>query len=60
LPVDSRSDQYSLGATLYHMLTGKPPYRGESAKAIMKAHVFDPVPDPKADQSPTCLSPGAS
>jgi serine/threonine-protein kinase len=48
LPVDSRSDQYSLGATLYHMLTGKPPYRGENAKAIMKSHVFDPVPDPKA------------
>jgi Protein kinase domain len=47
LPVDSRSDQYSLGATLYHMLTGKPPFRGENAKAIMKSHVFDPVPDPK-------------
>ncbi len=48
LPVDSRSDQYSLGATLYHMLTGKPPFRGENAKAIMKSHVFDPVPDPKS------------
>ena len=47
LPVDSRSDQYSLGATLFHMLTGKPPFKGDSAKAIMKSHVFDPVPDPK-------------
>jgi serine/threonine protein kinase len=47
LPVDSRSDQYSLGATLFHMLTGKPPFKGENAKVIMRAHVFDPVPDPK-------------
>ncbi len=44
--VDHRSDQYSLGATLFHMLTGHPPYAGDSAKAIMKSHVFDPVPDP--------------
>ena len=47
LSVDSRSDQYSLGATLYHMLSGKPPFKGENAKVIMRAHVFDPVPDPK-------------
>ena len=46
LPVDHRSDQYSLGATLYHMLTGEPPYRGPDAKSIMRAHVVDPVPDP--------------
>lgn len=48
LPVDARSDQYSLGATLFHMLTGKPPFKGENAKMIMRSHVFDPVPDPKA------------
>ena len=46
LPVDFRSDQYSLGATLYHMLTGEPPYRGPDAKSIMRSHVVDPVPDP--------------
>jgi Protein kinase domain len=48
LPVDSRSDQYSLGATLFHMLTGKPPFKGDNAKAIMRSHVFDAVPDPKS------------
>ncbi len=47
LPVDSRSDQYSLGATLFHMLTGKPPFKGDNAKVIMRSHVFDAVPDPK-------------
>ena len=44
--LDWRSDQYSLGATLYHMLTGEPPYRRDTGKATMKAHVADPVPDP--------------
>jgi serine/threonine protein kinase len=48
LSVDSRSDQYSLGATLYHMLTGKAPFKGDNAKLIMRAHVFEPVPDPKS------------
>ena len=54
LPVDHRSDQYSLGATLFHLLTGDAPYRGPDGKSIMKAHVVDPVPDvferyPEAD-----------
>jgi len=47
LVVDHRSDQYSLGATLYHMLVGIPPYSGADSKAIMRRHVFDPVPDPR-------------
>ena len=45
-PIDHRADQYALGATLFHMLVGRPPYHGESAKAIMRAHCFEPVPDP--------------
>jgi serine/threonine protein kinase len=46
-PVDHRSDQYSLGATLFHCLTGDAPYRGPDAKSIMKSHVVDAIPDPR-------------
>jgi serine/threonine protein kinase len=45
-PIDHRADQYALGATLFHMLTGRTPFQGESSKAIMRAHCFEPLPDP--------------
>ncbi len=35
---DEKSDTYSLGATLFHMLAGEPPYEGQSVQEILKAH----------------------
>lgn len=37
--VDERTDIYSLGAIMYEMLTGKPPYSGKDSMSIMYQHV---------------------
>ena len=43
----TRSDIYSLGASLFHMLVGRPPYVGNSAADIMAKVVRDPLDWPK-------------
>jgi len=45
--VDTRADLYSLGCTLYHMLTGAVPYTGTSFFTVMKAHESEAIPDPR-------------
>ncbi|MFM9966382.1 MAG: protein kinase domain-containing protein [Planctomycetaceae bacterium] len=44
LKVDQRSDLYSLGATFFHLLAGRPPFRGETALAVAYHQVHSPPP----------------
>ena len=58
LKVDQRSDLYSLGATFFHLLAGRPPFRGDTALAVAYHQVHTPPPsltDSRPDVS-TALS----
>ena len=44
---DVRSDLYSLGAALFWMLTGRPPYEGGSPMSVILRHASAEIPDPR-------------
>jgi hypothetical protein len=44
--VDARSDLYSLGASLYEIVTGRLPFRGDSGYSLMTAQLQEPPPPP--------------
>jgi len=45
--VDFRTDMYSLGATLYHMLSGHMPFDGSSIMDVLRKQATESLPDPR-------------
>ncbi len=47
-PPDYRADMFSLGATIWHLLTATPPYQGQTVKEVVLARMEGAPPDPRS------------
>lgn len=56
--IDIRTDLYSLGATLYHMVTGRPPFEGETSAEVTRQHADNSLTAPPPDHLNDKLSSG--
>jgi serine/threonine protein kinase len=45
--INGQADIYSLGITLYHMVTGRTPYGGQTMRKCIMGHLKEPLPDPR-------------
>jgi serine/threonine protein kinase len=52
--VTAKADLYSLGAMLYEMVTGRPPFVGDDSVAIIGQHINTPPVSPTPGTGPTC------
>jgi serine/threonine protein kinase len=58
MDVDGRADIYSLGATFYHLVTGRVPFMADDPAEVMRKHLKEPLVPP--DHINTSLSAGVS
>ncbi len=54
LKIDFRSDMYSLGATLFHSLAGRPPFEGQTLRLVVSARLEKPAPNLSAFRADLC------
>ena len=55
--IDFRSDIYSLGITMYHLLAGRPPYDSKNPMDVVAMHLANPIPVLRKEIS---ITPGTS